>query len=77
LQLIEYREFEGRVKKLVYGKTTISLRQLQYVLSKDYDDFLELEDPDSVISKIITDKLFEPTPQKNQEESKEETHMGR
>ena len=28
LQLIEYREFEGRIKKLVYGRDTISIRQL-------------------------------------------------
>ena len=26
LQLIEYREFEGRVKKLVYGRETITIR---------------------------------------------------
>ena len=26
LQLIEYREFEGRIKKLVYGRNTISIR---------------------------------------------------
>lgn len=26
LSLIEYREFEGRVKKLVYDKTTVSVR---------------------------------------------------
>lgn len=26
LQLIEYREFEGRVKKLCYGKDTVSVR---------------------------------------------------
>jgi len=26
LQLIEYREFEGRIKKLVYGKSTVSIR---------------------------------------------------
>ena len=28
LRLIEYREFEGRVKKLVYGRTTATIRQL-------------------------------------------------
>ena len=26
LQLIEYREFEGRIKKLVYGRDTVSIR---------------------------------------------------
>ena len=28
LKLIDYREFEGRIKKLVYGRDTISIRQL-------------------------------------------------
>ena len=28
LQLIDYREFEGRVKKLVYGRNNITIRQL-------------------------------------------------
>lgn len=28
LQLIDYREYEGRVKKLVFGRATISIRQL-------------------------------------------------
>jgi len=26
LQLLDYREFEGRIKKLVYGKATITIR---------------------------------------------------
>jgi hypothetical protein len=28
LQVIDIREYEGRLKKLVYGKETISVRQL-------------------------------------------------
>ena len=54
LQLIEYREYEGRVKKLVFGRATISIRQLQFVLARNYDDFVELGDEESDISKIIT-----------------------
>ena len=59
LRLIEYREFEGRIKKLVYGKETVKLRQLQYVLGRDYDDFVELADANSEISKIIMSKAFD------------------
>lgn len=50
------------------------------MLSKDYDDFLELADPESALSNILTGKIFEHVKQKNEEaeeESKEEVdHMG-
>ena len=78
LSLIEYREFEGRVKKLVYDNETVSVRQLQYVLAKDYDDFVELADPESPLSTILTGELFKPKNKQSDEESKEELdHMDR
>lgn len=80
LQLIDYREYEGRVKKLVYGRDTISIRQLQFVLARDYDDFVDLVDAESDISKIIRSKAFDKTGKKssNEEEKKEDPtdHMG-
>ena len=60
LTLMEFRDFEGRVKKLVMGKSTITIRQLQYTLGKDFDDFVDLTDKDSQISKILTSPPFEP-----------------
>ena len=47
LTLLEFRDFEGRVKKLVYDSSEITIRQLQYVLGKDFDDFVDLTDKDS------------------------------
>ena len=84
MQLIDYREFEGRIKKLVYDRHTITIRQLQYVLARSYDDFVDLVDPESDISKIITSKAFETsyTTKRSAEEEKkegssEDDHMGR
>ena len=71
LQLIHYREYEGRIKKLVYGKDTVSIRQLQYVLARDFDDFVDLVDPDSDISKIITSPVFDKNATGNGEEEEE------
>ena len=74
LQLLDYREFEGRIKKLVYGRATVAIRQLAYVLGRDYDDFLELCDPNSEVSKIITSGAFEnpAANEKQDEENKQE-----
>ena len=52
------------------------------MLSRDYDDFVDLVDADSDISKIITSKAFELPSKRsesdNEEEKKEgEDHMGR
>ena len=47
LTLLEFRDFEGRVKKLVYDSSDITIKQLQYVLGKDFDDFVDLTDKDS------------------------------
>ena len=60
LALTEFRDFEGRVKKLVYNKGRITIRQLQYVLGKDFDDFVDLADKDSQISKLLTSAPFKP-----------------
>ncbi|CDW79357.1 UNKNOWN [Stylonychia lemnae] len=58
LQILDIREFEGRLKKLIYGKETISVRQMQYVLSKDYEDFDDLFDEQSTLYKIMTSGTF-------------------
>ena len=60
LSLLEFRDFEGRVKKLVYNSSDITIKQLQYVLGKDFDDFVDLTDKDSQISKILSSPPFEP-----------------
>ena len=46
LSLLEFRDFEGRVKKLVYNSSEVTIRQLQYMLGKDFDDFVDLTDKD-------------------------------
>ncbi len=51
---MDIREFEGRLKKLVYGKETISIRQLQYAFSRDYEDFDDLLDTESFLYKAVT-----------------------
>ena len=45
-------------------------------MARDYEDFVDLVDPDSDISKIITSKVFEPknAASSGSEEQKEE-HM--
>ena len=52
------------------------------MLAKDFDDFVDLVDPESAISKIITGKLFMPSAKQggDEEEKKQEEedeHMGR
>ena len=66
LQVIEIREFEGRLKKLVYGKETISVRQLQFAFTRDYEDFEDLNNPESTFFRIMTSHEFK------QDESDEE-----
>ena len=68
LTLMDFRDFEGRVKKLVFGKSKITIKQLQYVLGKDFDDFVDLTDKDSQISKILTSAPFEPEIAENAED---------
>ena len=58
LTVLDIREYEGRLKKLVYGKETISIRQLQFVFTKTYEDFAPLNDPDSTFYQIITSSAF-------------------
>ena len=58
LQVMDIREFEGRLKKLIYGKETISVRQLQYIFSKDYEDFDDLFNEESTLFKILTSSTF-------------------
>jgi len=58
LQILEIREFEGRLKKLVYGKATISLKQMQFCFTRDYEDFDDLNNPDSLTYKIFTSPEF-------------------
>lgn len=58
LCVLDIREYEGRLKKLVYGKETISLRQLQFVFSRDFEDFDDLNNEDSVLYKIMTSAVF-------------------
>ena len=68
----------------MYNRHTITIRQLQYVLARTYDDFVDLVDPESDISKIITSKAFETsytskrsTEEEKKEGSSEDEHMGR
>ena len=55
---MDIREFEGRLKKLVYGKDTISIRQLQFAFTRDFEDFDDLNNPDSQLYKIFTSPEF-------------------
>ena len=58
LSILDIREYEGRLKKLVYGKETISLRQMQFVFSRDFEDFDDLNIENSVLRKIMTSMVF-------------------
>lgn len=64
---MDFRDFEGRVKKLVFNKSTITIRQLQYALGKDFDDFVDLTDKDSQISRILTSPPFQPEIAENED----------
>ena len=58
LTTIDIREFEGRLKKLVYGKDTISIRQMQFAFTRDYEDFEDLNNEDSALYRILTSPEF-------------------
>lgn len=82
IQLLDYRDFEGRIKKLVFDRQTITIRQLQYVMARDFDDFVDLVDPESDISKIIISQAFEVQAKNDDEEEKKAQdddvdHMGK
>lgn len=47
LAAIDIREFEARIKRLVYGKEYVTLKQLQYTLGQEYEDFEILNDPEN------------------------------
>ena len=55
---MDIREYEGRLKKLVYGKDTISVRQLQFSFTRDYEDFDDLNNEDSWLFKVFTASEF-------------------
>lgn len=59
LTTMDIREFEGRIKKLVYGKDTISIRQLQFTFARDVEDFESLTNTDSEFYQIITSPVFQ------------------
>ena len=58
LTILTIREFEGRLKKLVYEKDTISVRQLQFSFTRDYEDFEDLLDTESWLYKLLTGPEF-------------------
>lgn len=60
---MDIREYEGRIKKLIYGKETISIRQLQYVFCRDYEDFDGLTDETSPLYSIMTSDIFKTSPE--------------
>ena len=68
MSLLEFRDFEGRVKKLVYNSSEVTIRQLQYVLGKDFDDFVDLTDKDSFISQILSSPPFKPNIAESEED---------
>ena len=61
--MIDIREFEGRLKKLIYNKDTISIRQLQFSFTRDLEDFDDLNNPSSVLYKIFTSNVFKNKPE--------------
>ena len=58
LSLMDYREFEGRVKKLAFETGTVTLKQLQFAFARKYSDFADVSDPDSAIFKVLTSSPF-------------------
>ena len=58
LQVMDIREFEGRLKKLVFNKETISMRQMQFSFTRDYEDFEDLNNPESPLFKIVNSPVF-------------------
>eukprot|EP00347_Sterkiella_histriomuscorum_P018693 403344536 len=68
LQIMDIREYEGRLKKLVYGKETVSLRQITYVFARDYEDWEDLTNNDSALTKIMTSSCFKLEDSENEVE---------
>jgi len=60
---------------LVFKKQTVSIKQLQYVMSRDFDDFTDLTEADSDISKIITSQIFVPANLSEEEKVSSDDHM--
>lgn len=72
MTLLEFHEFEGLVKKLVYNRQTVTLKQLQYVLGRKYEDFIDLVEETSLVRRVILSEPFLPDEKSANEESKGE-----